>query len=99
MFLSWSGWGWLAIPAAIMSTGLFYAVFSGSISGRGDGPVLGSGVAVAAIGLWALGRRLNKGRRYPDVPHALFSFPMDWYAVPFLAAGVLFTIATLLAPR
>ncbi len=55
-------------------------------------------MTLAAVGLWLLGRRLNRGRQYPNSQHALYSLPVEWYAVPFFASGLLLVIASLLAP-
>jgi hypothetical protein len=66
---------------------------------RGDGPQTGTGLALAAVGIWWLGRRLNGGSNsVREARHSLFLIPLQFYAVPLFAAGAFLAIATFLAP-
>ena len=96
--LIWKGWGLLGLPALVVSCIFFSFVFGFGITVREDGPLIGWTIMVVAFGLWRLGRRLNRARVYPDIPHSFFSFPLQWYAVLLFLSGATFTVATLRAP-
>jgi hypothetical protein len=95
----WRGWGALGLFPLVVATVVFGMSMEVGIKHRGDGPQTGLVLAVIALGLGWLGRRLNRGaRKIGEAGHSLFMIPLQYYGIPLLAAGIFLTIATLLAP-
>ena len=95
----WKGWGVLGFLPLIIAVFVFRMAAQFGFPHRGDGPQTGAILALGAIGLWGLGRRLNRGTNgIRDARHSMFLLPVQFYAVPLFAAGVLMAVATSLAP-
>jgi hypothetical protein len=84
----WRGWGALGLFPLIVATLVFGMSMEMGIERRGDGPQTGAALALIALGLWWLGRRLNRGgRKNGEASHSLFMIPLQYYGIPLLALG------------
>jgi hypothetical protein len=89
----WSGWGFLVLVIGLacfilteMSVG---SLMQDDRYFRAHGwPKFVAG-AVAAVLTWFIGRALNRARPGRGGSHSLFFIPMEYWAVLFLALGVL----------
>jgi low temperature requirement protein LtrA len=88
----------LGLLPLIIATVIFAATAHMGIHGRGDGPQAGAVLVAVAVGLWWLGRKLNRGASFSQAPHSLFMIPLQYCAIPLAAAGAFLAVATLMAP-
>lgn len=95
----WKGWGLLGLLPLIVATVIFAASAQLGIHVRGDGPEAGALLIGVSAGFWLLGRRLNRGMPFRDSRHSLYMIPLQYYAIPLTAAGVLLSAVTLFARR
>jgi hypothetical protein len=93
----WKGWGLIGLVPLIIGTIVFAATTQLGIHKRGDGPATGLFLFVLAVGFWWLGRRLNRGMTFRESRHSLYMIPLQYHAIPLAAAGVLLSVAALMA--
>ena len=91
----WSGWGILVVGFAVAGMVL------GGLVGAGSNIGLGIGLALSALPIWLVGRRLNdpsSARTLVDPQtgqtvvfqrtHSLFWIPMQWWAIAALVLAI-----------
>src|SRR4051812_42759656 len=97
--ISCRGWGFVGVLPLVLATFTFHFAVVVGFHHRGDGPQTGAVLALVSTAIWWLGRRLNRGSNsILDARHSMFLIPLQFYAAPLFAAGVLMAIATSMAP-
>jgi len=94
----WKGWGLIGLLPILVATIIITLIAQHGVHERGDGPETGTFLCVCAAGIWWLGRWLNRGTRWHESRHSLYTIPLQYYAIPLAAAGVILAVASLLAP-